>query len=404
MSDSANPHYTPLAKWLHWLIAALIVVQYLLIELAERAEHASQIVKQLGLIANHKSVGITILLIALVRLIYRVSSQQPALPKSMPSWQIKASNFSHTLLYLLLFSLPITGWLMSSASAYTVSWFNLFALPDFINPDEQAADLLATIHTRLADALMVIAALHIGAAIKHHFIDKDTVLIRMLSKGSLALAIMALVVSLIFLGGLRPNKPIHQNQASTSATSIPKAPEVSQAKDSKGIETQSDLPIWDIDYSKSHIKFTGEQAGAPFTGTWQQWEGKLQFNADNLEQSTFDVSIDISSVFSNDEERDSTMKSSEFFDVLQFPKARFQASDFIATAHGFTARGLLTIKSLSHPTELDFTIQQNAQKITLTGEATLERHQWNIGTGDWADPTWVGSTVDVDIVVEAFVF
>ncbi len=398
MNDQESQHYTPLLKYLHWLVAALILIQYLLIELAEHAAHSSQVVKQLGLIANHKSVGITILLIATFRLIYRFSSKQPTQLSAMPDWQIKASHASHALLYLMLFALPISGWLMSSASAYSVSWFNLLALPDFISPNEQTADLLATVHFTLAKALILIAALHIGAAIKHHVVDQDTILVRILSQGSVASALIVLIISMLVLGGLLPKKTTTEKQTPNSTTEFS---EHSQAEEAAFSGTQSTLPVWRIDYAKSYINFTGKQAGAPFTGVWQHWEGKLQFSHAKLEQSRFNVKIDISSVFSNDGERDSTIKSADFFDALQFPYAHFQANDFNATDTGYVAQGFLTMKGLKQPTTLSFALEQKGPNVTLIGKAKLTRHQWDIGVGDWADPTWVGSDVIVDVKVVA---
>ena len=386
--------YTSLAKWLHWLVAALILVQYLLIELAERAEHANQVVKQLGIIANHKSIGITILLIAIIRLMYRFRHAAPELPSSMPTWQRRASDASHFLLYGFLFALPITGWLMSSASAYSVSWFNLVALPDFIAPDKHNAELLLLIHTRLSDALVVLAGLHVVAAVKHHVIDKDTVLVRILSKTSVTAAVVLLLVSVVFLGGFKTNKgPASRSPATQSEPAL--APPVQLA--------DSALAVWQIDYATSYVQFNGEQAGAPFTGRWQQWEGKLQFDETQLAASRFDVSIDITSVSSNDEERDQTILSADFFDVSMFPRARFQAQRFVAREAGFTASGNLTIKGISQPTDLLFNVIRTGDRVTLTGTAVLDRHAWDIGIGDWADPTWVGSEVTVKVRVDAVV-
>jgi len=396
MNIKAHAHYTAFAKWLHWLVAGLILAQYLLMELAERAEHAGLTVKQLGIVANHKSIGITILLFAFARVGFRLISPAPALPNSMPGWQIKASHASHVLLYVFLFALPITGWLMSSASAYTVSWFNWLTLPDLIVADKANADWLKVVHERLSDALVILAAVHIVAALKHHIIDKDSVLTRMLSKGSLAAGLLVLVMSIGLFGGFKSDnkmlgskEPVITNEANSTISKV-------ELK-------QSVLPLWQIDYANSHIKFTGEQAGAPFTGQWQQWQGALQFSADDLEQSVFNVSVDIGSVESNDDERDETILSADFFDVLKFPNAEFQAQNFSSIDNGFVASGQLTIKEINQPATLRFTVEQSGGEITLIGKATLERHKWNIGIGDWADPTWVGSNVEVDVLVTAVV-
>ncbi len=391
-TSHSTPNYTPIAKWLHWLVAALILAQYLLIELAERADHAEQTVRQLGIIANHKSIGMTILLLALVRLFYRLRHPAPALPAAMPRWQIYASHASHFLLYGFLFALPISGWLMSSASAYTVSWFNLFALPDLIAANESNADLLSTIHERLSDALALIAMVHIAAALKHHLIDKDTVLVRMTSAESISAFFVVGIASVLTFGGVQYS---HKRTPSQTAKTTP-----TSASETNAL-SKSTLPIWQIDHAKSHIKFTGEQAGAPFTGTWQQWNGQLQFDKAKLNESRFDVEVDITSVESNDDERDETILSADFFDAITFPKARFQAQDFTTRDSRYLANGQLIIKNISQPVTLEFTLEHSGKQVRLVGSATLERHVWNIGIGDWADPTWVGSEVKVEVLVIA---
>ncbi len=386
--------FSALAKWLHWLVAGLILTQYILSELAERAEHAGLIVKQLGIVANHKSIGMTILALAILRLGYRVFNPPPPLPDEMPKWQTWGSHASHILLYAFLFALPITGWLMSSAYAYTVSWFNLFALPDLIAANKATANWLGTLHFRLADALALLAFLHIAAAIKHHVVDKDDVLRRMLSMSSVTAGLLVAIVGVVWFGGL----PQDQNNQNTQ-----QAQQTNNEEQTQSLATlsASNLPTWKIDYAKSYIKFSGEQAGAPFSGEWTKWQAKLQFDGTQLADSRFDVNIDINAVESNDDERDDTIRSSDFFDVMSFPKANYQAQEFEQTDTGYTANGQLTMKGISLPTPLSFSIQQSGNTIELTGQAKLTRHDWNIGTGDWADPTWVGSDVIVDVFVSA---
>jgi cytochrome b561 len=140
-------HYTPTAKLLHWLVAGMIVVQFVL---AQLADNAPSDLRELALLANHKSVGITILVVAMVRVAWRLLHTPPALPATMPRWQVTASAISHWSLYALLFAVPVTGWLMSSASAYSVSWFNLFQLPDFVSPNPDLKDVFEEIHEIVA--------------------------------------------------------------------------------------------------------------------------------------------------------------------------------------------------------------------------------------------------------------
>ena len=172
--------YTTTAKLLHWLVASLVVVQFVLANLGERAEDADNIACELALFANHRSVGITILALIIIRLLWRWRNPPPPLPETVPQWQLMASRVSHYSLYGILLVMPISGWLMTSAADVSVSWFGLVELPDFVSPDHERHEFFEGIHKLLAKLLFVIASLHILAALKHGLFDKDGVLQRML--------------------------------------------------------------------------------------------------------------------------------------------------------------------------------------------------------------------------------
>ncbi len=171
--------YGGIAVALHWTIAALIVTQFVLANMAEQAQEAGSLMGQIAWLARHKSVGITILGLALVRLFWRLGNAPPALPAGMAVWQKGASVVTHWLMYGFLFALPLSGWAMSSAANFSVSWFDLVRLPDFVGPSDDLKEQLVVVHEVLAKALFVTTVLHVAAALKHHFMDRDGVLLRM---------------------------------------------------------------------------------------------------------------------------------------------------------------------------------------------------------------------------------
>jgi cytochrome b561 len=171
------PRYSAVAQIFHWLIAALIVTQFVL---AKMQEHLPIGIHKLALLARHKSVGMTVLMLAVLRLLWRLRNPPPELPPGMTPMERALARGTHLAFYVLLFAMPITGWLMSSAKNYSVSWFGLFTWPNLIGKNEAAFDFLRTTHDLLSDVLFVIAVLHILAALKHHFWNKDDVLVRML--------------------------------------------------------------------------------------------------------------------------------------------------------------------------------------------------------------------------------
>jgi len=179
-SANSPTEYTSTAKLLHWLVAGLVVIQLVLANLGESAEDADDLVRELALFANHRSVGITILTLIIIRLLWRWRNPAPRLPETVPRWQITASRVSHYSLYGILLAMPVSGWLMSSAADVSVTWFNLVQMPDIVAPDHELEEIFEEVHELLAKLLFVIASLHILAALKHGFFDKDGVLQRML--------------------------------------------------------------------------------------------------------------------------------------------------------------------------------------------------------------------------------
>jgi cytochrome b561 len=176
-NQSSSTRYTAVAQTLHWVVAALIVTQF---TLAWMGDDLPLGVHKLALLARHKSFGMTVLMLVVLRLLWRLFNRPPELPAGMSKIERLVAKATHIAFYLLLFAMPLTGWLMSSAKKYSVSWFGLFTWPDLIGKNEHNFDLLRETHEILSYALLALAILHILAALKHHFWNKDDVLLRML--------------------------------------------------------------------------------------------------------------------------------------------------------------------------------------------------------------------------------
>jgi cytochrome b561 len=175
MNDESR--YGAVAQVFHWVIVALVITQLILARAADALPVGGA---KLAMLARHKSVGITILALAVLRLIWRAFNPVPAPPMQTPRWQRLAARASHFLLYALLIVIPLLGWAMSSARNFPVSWFGLITLPDFVAPSRDAFEFFHDAHETLAKLLFVLALVHAGAALKHHFIDRNNVLRRML--------------------------------------------------------------------------------------------------------------------------------------------------------------------------------------------------------------------------------
>ncbi len=165
------------SQFLHWLIVALIITQVILASIAEDLPIG---VKKIAMYARHKSVGLTILALALIRLVWRWANPTPPLPTTLQPYEAMLARYTHVALYLLLFAMPLTGWMMTSARGFPVSWFNLFQLPDFVPKNKWLYETMKETHHALAFTLYVVVSLHVLGALKHHFVMKDDVLRRML--------------------------------------------------------------------------------------------------------------------------------------------------------------------------------------------------------------------------------
>ncbi|MBK9020642.1 MAG: cytochrome b [Sulfuritalea sp.] len=169
--------YTHTAIGLHWLIALAIAGSFALGLYMHELPLSPQ---KLKLYSWHKWAGVTIFLFVLLRLTWRLTHRPPALPAGMPGWQRSAAEATHVLLYLLMFAVPLSGWLMSSAKGFQTVWFGVLPLPDLLQKDTDLGDLLQQMHMLLNFTMAGLVVAHAGAALKHHFLDRDEVLARML--------------------------------------------------------------------------------------------------------------------------------------------------------------------------------------------------------------------------------
>jgi cytochrome b561 len=162
---------------LHWIIVILVAVQ---VFLGITGADLPIGMERLITLSRHKSLGMTIFALMLARLAWRLANPAPALPETIPLIERRLARAVHWTFYGLLLVMPVVGWISSSASNLTVSWFGLFTFPDLVGTDPELAKLAKAIHRSLARILLVLITLHAWAALRHHFVLKDNVLVRML--------------------------------------------------------------------------------------------------------------------------------------------------------------------------------------------------------------------------------
>ncbi len=169
--------YTFTAIGLHWLIALTIIGSFALGFYMADLPISPQ---KLKFYSWHKWAGVTIFLFVVLRLGWRLAHRPPELPAGMPAWQRSVAAATHVLLYLLMVAVPLSGWLMSSAKGFQTVWFGVLPLPDLLTKNAELGDLLQQMHKLLNYSMAALVFAHLGAALKHHFIDRDDILARML--------------------------------------------------------------------------------------------------------------------------------------------------------------------------------------------------------------------------------
>lgn len=165
------------AQFLHWAVA-LAVIGLCVVGLLMQELPASP--TKIKIYALHKSVGITVLALVILRLLWRLVDRRPPHPASMPRWQRTLSALTHALLYALLLAMPLSGWLYNSASNFALRWFNLFSIPPLTGPDPAIKAWAQDLHSIGFYTLGLLFALHVGAALRHHYVERDATLRRML--------------------------------------------------------------------------------------------------------------------------------------------------------------------------------------------------------------------------------
>ncbi|OYD60490.1 UNVERIFIED_ORG: cytochrome b561 [Burkholderia sp. CF145] len=177
-SSPQTIRYGTVAISLHWLIAVLIVVAFYLGWIMTDIPGFTPV--KLRYFSWHKWIGVTVFAFSLYRLSWRVVNPPPSLPETVSAWQRRGANVVHGLLYVLMLAIPLTGYFYSSASGIQVVYLGIVPLPVIVGPNEALKVFSRICHVSLNYVLLTLVVLHVSAAIKHHLVDHDGLLMRML--------------------------------------------------------------------------------------------------------------------------------------------------------------------------------------------------------------------------------
>jgi cytochrome b561/polyisoprenoid-binding protein YceI len=442
----AADRYTAFAIVLHWAIAAAILFMLPLGFWMHEQAHDGASEGVFRAFQLHKSIGLTILALSLIRLAWRIANPPPPLPEAMPAWEAFAARATHWAFYAIMIGMPLSGWLFVSAGwslhedrslATPTHVFGLFQAPalfDLPRADEEmrrdVAEAAFAAHAFMARAALGLAALHVGAALKHHFINKDHVLTHMIPVlrppngeaapaeparlaiigGGLALTGVALTAALLTLTSATPGAApqgasMIEIAAPATVTSPAPAPaatpsETPPASAPAAPVAPSAPSTWRVDTGASSIAFnyvyTDESGETPMSGRFTRWRADIRFDPNNLAASTADVTIETASAETGAPYHNSMLTTSPWFNSAAHPSATFRTSEIRRHDGGYEARGDLTIRGAARETRLPFTLVIEGDRATMRGRAVIDRRDFGIGADAEGDDM-IGR--DVAIVV-----
>ncbi|RJG52732.1 polyisoprenoid-binding protein [Sphingobium terrigena] len=383
--------YSLVAIILHWAIAALLAFQisvgWALEDLGARG---------FALYQWHKSVGITILLLTLLRIVVRY--WKPRLAKLEGGWQGALASGVHVGLYAFMLGAPLTGWALVSTAKVKVPTllFGVLPLPHLPLP-ASAHELAEGGHGLIAWLGIALFLLHVAGALRHHFLMRDGLIWRMIPGRSTALLI---ALPALILLGLVVGKAILPAPAPKAAAAVeaPETPEniaepanvVEAAPDNAAAniteaapeESVGPPPAWTVQPGGT-IGFSVGNDGQTISGSFAKWTAAIVMDPDHPETADIKVTIDMASASVGDAYQDGMLPGDEFFAVAAHPTATFTAKGAEKTgANAYRATGTLSLKGVAKPQTIRFTLSGDGATRKVSGTATIARSAFDVGNGE----------------------
>ena len=379
--------YTGVAIALHWLIALLIISLLVVGKFMTSLDEADPL--RFSLTQWHKSFGITILLLTVARIIWRLSHKPPALPDNIRGWQKFSSGLTHFLLYFLMLGLPISGWIMVSASPLNISTilFEVIPLPHLpllasMANKAQISELFHEVHAISSGIMIALLVLHIGAALMHQFVHRDLVMERMAphwksKETKEGLGLIAGCIGAVLLGLFLINE-IRMHQEVTPAVTANSGQNQAEAKS-----------------ISSQVNFKLVLMGEDIKGTFAESSVMLNLDMDNPADSSLSATVKTANANTSNPQINDSLPSSDWFDVAQHPEAKFVSTEMEMTSEtSWLVTGDLTIRETTKP--VNFTLNLDPPNSTANGAFTINRLDYAVGAVEQADDSIAGFNVVIE--------
>lgn len=376
-----NARYSFIAIILHWMMAALLLFMIWLGWNMEGHEARFQF---------HKSIGITLLILTVARVLWRVFNKPPPLPADVRARDKLLSELVQFGFYALMILIPLGGWAMVSSSPFQVPTvlYEAISWPDLPLPrSEGLYRTTSFLHENGAKLLLVLLALHVAGALKHEISDESGVLKRMVpglfgptdppGKGRGALAAFggaaALFVALSAIPVLSSGR--------VAATDRPKAAVIDAN--------------WEM--LEGSISFDFSHDGTDYSGTFNSFTPRISFDANNLSAAAVFVTVDLQDIDVPKKLYKDSLMAPEWFDVKTSPEATVRLDNFVSTSTGFTADAHLALKDKTVTTPFVFGLTKDGDDTRMSGEAVFTRTALDLGME--SDPTadWVSENITVKV-------
>lgn len=414
---------------LHWLIA-LALAGEIALGFAMPKDASGFTLYQL-----HKSIGITILVLSLARLGWRLTHRPPAPLEA--GWEGRLASLVHVLFYVVMIGTPLVGWAIVSSAPINVPTvlFGVVPLPH-LPIGESLNELAMESHEILAKVGIGLFVLHVAGALRHHVLLKDGLLARMsFDKGSMALGLLVLVLALgggVFFGLGGPQEEhdhatdhapgetgdhAHEEGVAEDHHAGEAAEEgeladdghdhvhADEAEEAAAEEVAADPepagppPSWAIQPGGS-LRFTATNSGAALNGRFASWSGDITMDPEAPETAAITIRVDLASATLGDATQDSMLGGADFFNTSVNPRATWRSTRVRrVSGNRYEADGTLSLKGASRPQRITFTLNGSGNRRSVTGTANVDRNAFGVGVGDSAAN--LGGNVTVNFTFDA---
>lgn len=407
--SNTSTRYGALARSLHWLTALLILSAIGLGLYADNLPYdtSETLAAKAQVFSLHKTIGIAAFFVAAIRIGSALLQPKPAPVHPDRRLETFAAETVHWALYISMLAVPLTGWVHHAAveGFAPILWPFGQGLP-FVPKSETVSEIATALHWLFSKLLIASVILHVAGAVKHAVIDRDGVMARMTRGTSAGEAGRAahspapvLAALLIYLAGgvaavsmtaQAPDVPVAESAAPSptvadSAVAAPQTPAPATAN------------TWQV--TEGTLAFTVQQMGAAVAGSLPNWTAEITFDETPVDGRHGHVTVKIDTTTLTLGSVTEQAKATDFFDVANHPGAVFEA-DILPAASGYAAQGTLTLRGVTVPVVLPFTLTLEGDSAQMTGALQLDRRDFGMGAS-YGDEKTVGFGVDVAVTLTA---